>query len=86
MKERSNVPYSVVNEGVSNIKTYAGTSSETDDSSTLGTLIRNLKTKMSDFKTMMDAYEDVLYKKYDAMETAIATLSSQLSTITGSNS
>ena len=78
--------YSVVNEGVSNIKTYAGTSSETDDSSTLGTLIRNLKTKMSDFKTMMDAYEDVLYKKYDAMETAISTLSSQLSTITGSNS
>ena len=78
--------YDKVIEGYKDIKTYAGTSSETDDSSTLGTLILNLKTKMSDFKTQMDAYEDLLYKKYDAMETAISNLSSQLSIVTGSNS
>jgi len=72
--------------GLSNISTYAGTSSDTNDQSSLGKLITNLQTKMSTFKTQMTAYEDLLYKKYDAMETAIARLSSQLSTVTGSNS
>ena len=76
--------YDTLNDSLSEMKTYAGTSSTTDDSSTLGTLIANLKTKMSDFKTQMDAYEDVLYNKYDAMETAIQQLSSQLSTVTSS--
>ena len=76
--------FSSLNAGVSLIKDYAGTSSTTDDSSTLGTLISNLKNKMSDFKTQMDAYEDMLYTKYDAMETAIQQLSSQLSTVTSS--
>ena len=55
------------------------------DGSTLGTLIENLKTKMSDFKTQMDAYEEALYDKYDAMETAIQQLSTQLGYITGGN-
>ena len=76
--------YDTLNDSLSEMKTYAGTSSTTSDSSTLGTLIANLKTKMSDFKTQMDAYEDLLYNKYDAMETAIQQLSSQLSTVTSS--
>lgn len=68
------------------MKSYAGNSTETSDGSTLGTLIETLKTKMSDFKTQMDAYEEALYDKYDAMETAIQRLGAQLGYITGGNS
>ncbi len=78
--------FDVTTNSLSELSDYAGTSDETDDSSYLGTLITNLQTKMSNFKVQMDAYEDLLYSKYDAMETAIATLSSQLSSITGSTS
>lgn len=67
------------------LKSYAGDSSETADGSTLGDLIENLKTKMSDFKTQMDAYQRALYDKYDAMESAIQQLSVQLGYITGGN-
>lgn len=67
------------------MKSYAGNSTETSDGSTLGTLIETLKTKMSDFKTQMDAYEEALYDKYDAMETAIQRLGTQLGYITGGN-
>ena len=67
------------------MKSYAGSSMETADGSTLGTLIEDLKTKMSDFKTQMDAFENALYDKYDAMETAIQRLSMQLGYITGGN-
>jgi len=69
--------------GLKEIKTYAGDSSEVDDASTLGNLIRDLKTKMSNFKTMMSAYESLLYKKYDSMETAIQRLSYTSGYITG---
>ncbi len=65
------------------LKSYAGDSSETSDGSTLGELIEKLKTKMSDFKTQMDAFESALYDKYDSMETAIQQLSVQLGYITG---
>ena len=67
------------------LKSYAGDSSETADGSTLGTLIENLKTKMSDFKVQMTAYENRLYDKYDAMETAIQRLGVQMGYITGGN-
>ena len=67
------------------LKSYAGDSSETADGSTLGNFIENLKTKMSDFKTQMDAYQRALYDKYDAMESAIQQLSVQLGYITGGN-
>jgi len=69
--------------GLKEIKSYAGDSSEVDDSSTLGNLIRDLKTKMSNFKTMMSAYESLLYKRYDAMETAIQRLTYTSGYITG---
>lgn len=68
------------------MKSYAGTSSSASDGSTLGDLILELQTRMSDFKTMMDAYETKLYSKYDAMETAIQQLTMQMSYITGSSS
>lgn len=78
--------YDSVNAGMSTMKDYAGTSTSSSDDSTLGVLIRDLKTKMSNFKTQMDAYEDKLYTKYDAMETAIQKLSSSMNYITGSKS
>ena len=78
--------FTSMTDGLKSISSYAGTSEETDDQSSLGKLITNLQTKMSTFKTQMDAYETLLYKRYDAMETAIAQLSKQLSTVTGSNS
>jgi flagellar hook-associated protein 2 len=79
----------VMHKGLKSIKSYAGTSVTSDDSSTLGTHIRNMLTKMSDFKETMDAYEDKLYDKYDNMEVALQQLTSQLSyisSITNGNS
>jgi flagellar hook-associated protein 2 len=67
------------------MKSYAGTSSSASDGSTLGDLILEMQTKMSNFKTMMDAFEKSLYKKYDAMEQAIQRLSMQANYITGGN-
>jgi len=68
---------------MSSIKSYAGTSSEVSDGSSLGDLIRNMQQKMSDFKTMMNAFESKLYKKYDAMEIAIQRLGVSLGYIIG---
>ena len=66
-----------LNSYMKEMKSYAGTSTESGDGSTLGTLIENLLTKMSNFKTQMDAYETLLYKKYDAMESSIQQLTMQ---------
>lgn len=65
------------------MKSYAGTSTETADGSSLGDLIRELQTKMSNFKTMMKSYENMLYKKYDAMELAIQRMSVTMGYISG---
>ena len=72
-----------VNENLSTMKKYAGTSASASDGSTLGNLIQELQTKMSNFKTMMKSYENMLYKKYDAMEIAIQRLSVSMGYITG---
>ena len=65
------------------MKSYAGTSTEAADGSSLGNLIREMQTKMSNFKTMMKSYENLLYKKYDAMEIAIQRMSVSMGYITG---
>ena len=75
----------VMTNRMSVISSYAGTSAATDDQSYLGKLITNLQTKMSNFKTMMQSYENVLYKKYDAMEVALSKMGAQLGYITGGN-
>ncbi len=72
-----------VNESLSTMKSYAGTSSSVSDGSSLGNLIQELQTKMSNFKTMMKSYENLLYKKYDAMEIAIQQMSVSMGYITG---
>ena len=49
------------------------------------TLLRNLQTKMSNFKKMMSSFEDALYKKYDKMESTLASLGAQLNFVMGGN-
>lgn len=72
----------VVNKGMSKIKEYAGTNTEAADGSTLGTKILEWQNKMSDFKTKMTAFENLLYEKYDAMEVALQRLGMTLNYVT----
>ena len=69
---------SVLYKATESIKSTAGTSSDISDDSTLNVLLRNLQTRMSNFQAMMSAFEDKLYKKYDAMESALASLGTQM--------
>lgn len=69
--------------GLKSIRDRAGLDDTANDDSDLGQLMRNLLTKMSDFKKMMDAFENKLYKKYDAMEVALSRLGIQLNYVTG---
>ncbi len=64
------------------IKGVSGDNLSTNDDSDLSKLMRDLQTKMSNFKSMMNAFEDKLYKKYDAMETMLAGLGVQLNYVT----
>ena len=74
--------FNVMPTALTNISNYAGKTEETDDQSTLGKAITSLQNKMCSFQTFMDAYEEQLYAKWDAVESSIASLSSQLSTVT----
>ena len=69
-----------------NIKSRAGSSSDITEDSDLNNLLRNLQTRMSNFKKMMTTYENALYKKYDAMETMLTRLGTQLNFVMGSSS
>lgn len=68
----------VFTSNMKSIRARSGTDLTTSDDSELSKLLRELQTKMSNFKSMMNAFEDKLYKKYDAMETALARLGTQL--------
>lgn len=72
----------VFNNGMKSIKTHAGVSTEVDDNSELGNKIKDWQNKMSDFKTKMKAFEDLLYKKYDAMEMALQKLAMTMNYVT----
>jgi len=76
--------YNVMTNYMDKISDIAGTSKETDDQSYLGKMITDMKTRMSTFKTQMTAYENKLFKRYDAMEVALSRISMQLSYITNS--
>ena len=70
-------------DGMSLIRDRAGLDDTANDDSDLGQLMRNLLTRMSYFKKLMDSFENKLYKKYDAMEVALSQLGIQLNYITG---
>lgn len=72
----------VLNEGNKAIKSKSGTDTSLNDDSDLSTLLRELNTKMSNFRALMNAFEDKLYKKYDAMEVALSSLGTQLNYVT----
>lgn len=78
--------YNVMSEYKTKISDIAGVSTETNDQSYLGKMITQMQNKMSTFKTMMNAYERQLFKRYDAMEVALSKLGMQLNYITGYNS
>lgn len=65
------------------IKSRAGSSTAITEDSDLNNLLRQLQTKMSNFKKLMSSFEDKLYKKYDTMESTLAKLGAQLSFISG---
>lgn len=65
------------------IKSRAGSSTDISEDSELNNLLRELQTKMSNFRKLMNAFEDKLYKKYDAMEVALSRLGTQMNFITG---
>ncbi|MBD3879393.1 MAG: flagellar filament capping protein FliD [Quinella sp. 1Q5] len=68
------------------IKDRAGSTSDITEDSDLNNLLRNLQTKMSNFKKLMSSFENALYKKYDAMESTLAKLGAQLNYIMGGQS
>ena len=70
--------YNLMGDLKKKVEEYAGTSKETGDQSYLGKLITNLQTKMSTFRTQMNVYENLLYKRYDSMEAALQTLGVQM--------
>ncbi len=71
-------------EATKKIKDRAGSSTDITEDSDLNNLLRNLQTKMSNFKKLMTSFENALYKKYDAMESTLARLGTQLNYIMGS--
>ena len=73
----------VLTSATKTIRSRAGSSADITEDSDLNNLLRELQTKMSNFKKLMSAFEDKLYKKYDAMEVALSKLGSQLNYITG---
>ena len=67
------------------IRGRAGSSADITEDSDLNNLLRELQTKMSNFKKLMSSFEDKLYKKYDAMEVTLAKLGAQLNFVMGGN-
>ena len=68
--------------GMDKIALKAGSSSAAEDQSFLGTQITSMKEKMTKFQKQMEDYQARLYKQFNAMETAIASLNSQYNFVT----
>ena len=75
--------FNAVSDGIKNVEDYAGVLADPEDQSTLGLLITQLKTKMDNFKALMDDFQTQLYKKYDALEVMISQMNAQYNTIFG---
>ncbi len=75
--------FNAITDGISEIQDYAGVLADPNDQSTLGLLITNLKTRMDNFKKLMDDFQTQLYKKYDALEVMISRMNSQYNTLFG---
>lgn len=67
-----------LNDSSSNIASVSGKNSDVYEESTLNTLLRSMQSRISNFQKSMKTFEDNLYKRYDAMESALASLGSQM--------
>ena len=65
------------------LERHSGVAADKTDLSELGKLIQNYEKQMSDFKKLMSSFESKLYQKYNAMEEAIARLSTQFNFFNG---
>lgn len=75
--------FNAVTDGIKKVEDYAGVLADSNDQSTLGLLITQLKDKMTNFKALMDDFQTQLYKKYDALEVMISRMNSQYNTLFG---
>ncbi len=75
--------YNKLTSRLKSLENHAGVSANKSDMSELGKLIQNYEKQMSDFKKLMTSFESSLYKKYNAMEEAIARLSTQFNFFNG---
>ena len=75
--------YNKLNGRLKELERHSGVAADKTDMSELGKLIQNYEKQMSDFKKLMSSFESRLYKKYNAMETAIARLSTQFNFFNG---
>ncbi|MNP47801.1 flagellar capping protein [compost metagenome] len=73
---------------IEKMSTKAGTSKFSSDvtaafktDSTMGKQLADYKTRISNLQDRLDDYEDNLYKRFTAMETAISNYSSQSSSL-----
>ena len=75
--------YNKMNGRLKELERHSGVAADKTDLSELGKLIQNYEKQMSDFKKLMSSFESKLYKKYNAMEEAIARLSTQFNFFNG---
>lgn len=75
--------YNKMNGRLKELERHSGVAADKTDLSELGKLIQNYEKQMSDFKQLMSSFESKLYKKYNAMEEAIARLSTQFNFFNG---
>ena len=75
--------YNRLNGRLKELEKHSGVAADKTDLSELGKLIQNYEKQMSDFKQLMSSFESKLYKKYNAMEEAIARLSTQFNFFNG---
>lgn len=73
--------YDITKTGLTNVSDQAGISASTDDVSYLGMEIKKMKTNLSSLSDLLNDKKDYFYNKYNAMETALAKIQSQTSTL-----
>lgn len=78
--------YDAVTDGMNTLAKYSGTSADVNDETTLGKAIVSLQNRLDTLKTRLSDYQTMLFKKYDAMERAIANQNALFGAIFGGNS
>lgn len=73
--------YNITKTGLTSVSDQAGISASTDDVSYLGMEIKKMKTNLSSLSDLLNDKKDYFYNKYNAMETALAKIQSQTSTL-----